>query len=308
MLVVLTGGTGGAKLVRGLSQELDPSELTIIGNTADDFVLHGLHISPDLDTIMYTLAGMADASKGWGVQGDTFTVLTQLEKLGAETWFKLGDQDLATHITRTRLLRQELKLSEVTDRLKNALGVRARIIPMTNGVVETRVETRQGEISFQEYFVKHRWRLEVKKILYAGIQSSKPAPGVLEAIRDASGIIICPSNPVTSIGPILAVPGMKDAIKKATVAVIGVSPIIGDSAISGPAHKLMAAQGWEPSACGVAKVYSDFADTLLIDSADEMLREKIQSLGIKVIATSIRIDSNSEKRRLAREVLALVEK
>ena len=308
MLVVLTGGTGGAKLVQGLSQELDPSELTIVGNTADDFVLHGLHISPDLDTIMYTLAGMADTSKGWGVQGDTFTVLAQLKKLGAETWFKLGDQDLATHITRTRLLRQELKLSEVTDRLKNALGVRATIIPMTNGAVETRVETRQGEISFQEYFVKHRLRLEVKKILYAGIESSKPAPGVMEAIRDASGIIICPSNPVTSIGPILAVPGMKDAIKNAAAAVIGVSPIIGDSAISGPAHKLMAAQGWEPSAFGVAKVYSDFVDTLLIDSADEMLREKIQSLGIKVVATPIRIDSNSEKRRLAREVLALVEK
>ncbi len=308
MLVVLTGGTGGAKLIQGLSQELDPSELTIVGNTADDFVLHGLHISPDLDTIMYTLAGMADTSKGWGVQGDTFTVLAQLKKLGAETWIKLGDQDLATHITRTRLLRQELKLSEVTDRLKNALGVRATIIPMTNGAVETRVETRQGEISFQEYFVKHRWRLEVKKILYAGIESSKPAPGVMEAIRDASGIIICPSNPVTSIGPILAVPGMKDAIKNAAAAVIGVSPIIGDSAISGPAHKLMAAQGWEPSAFGVAKVYSDFVDTLLIDSADEMLREKIQSLGIKVVATPIRIDSNSEKRRLAREVLALVEK
>ena len=308
MLVVLTGGTGGAKLIQGLSQELDPSELTIVGNTADDFVLHGLHISPDLDTIMYTLAGMADTSKGWGVQGDTFTVLAQLKKLGAETWFKLGDQDLATHMTRTRLLRQELKLSEVTDRLKNALGVRATIIPMTNGAVETRVETRQGEISFQEYFVKHRWRLEVKKILYAGIESSKPAPGVMEAIRDASGIIICPSNPVTSIGPILAVPGMKGAIKNATAAVIGVSPIIGDSAISGPAHKLMAAQGWEPSAFGVAKVYSDFVDTLLIDSADEMLREKIQSLGIKVVATPIRIDSNSEKRRLAREVLALVEK
>jgi len=308
MLVVLTGGTGGAKLIQGLSQELDPSELTIVGNTADDFVLHGLHISPDLDTIMYTLAGMADTSKGWGVQGDTFTVLAQLKKLGAETWFKLGDQDLATHMTRTRLLRQELKLSEVTDRLKNALGVRATIIPMTNGAVETRVETRQGEISFQEYFVKHRWRLEVKKILYAGIESSKPAPGVMEAIRDASGIIICPSNPVTSIGPILAVPGMKGAIKNATAAVIGVSPIIGDSAISGPAHKLMAAQGCEPSAFGVAKVYSDFVDTLLIDSADEMLREKIQSLGIKVVATPIRIDSNSEKRRLAREVLALVEK
>ena len=308
MLAVLTGGTGGAKLIQGLSEEIDPAQLTIVCNTGDDFVLHGLNISPDLDTIMYTLAGMADDSKGWGIQGDTFTVLAQLKKFGAETWFGLGDCDLATHIMRTRLLRQGLKLSEVTDRLKNALGVRARLVPMTDDVVETRVETPQGEISFQEYFVKHRWQPEVKKLFYVGIEGSKPAPGVIEAIRDASRIIICPSNPVTSIGPILAVPGIRDTIKKAAAKVIGVSPIIGDAAISGPAHKLMAAQGREASVLGVAQSYADLLDSFLIDKADEKLGEQIRRLGIQVLATSIRMDSRMEKRRVARELLALVEK
>ena len=308
MLVVLSGGTGGAKLVQGLSHEVEPSELTIVCNTGDDFVLHGLNISPDLDTIMYTLAGMLDSSKGWGIQNDTFTVLAQLKKFGAEAWFQLGDKDLATHIVRTRSLRQGLRLTQVTDQLKNALGVRARIVPMSDDVVETRVETPQGEISFQEYFVKHGWQLAVTKIFYAGIESSKPAPGVIEAIRDANRIIVCPSNPVTSIGPILAVPGIREAIKKATAKVIGVSPIIGDSAISGPAHKLMVAQGWEASALGVAQSYADLLDTFLIDKTDEDLCGRIQGLGIQVVTTQIRMDSNADKKRLAREVLALAEK
>ena len=308
MLVVLSGGTGGAKLIHGLAHGVDPSQLTIVCNTADDFVHHGLNISPDLDTIMYTLAGMADSSEGWGIQGDTFIVLAQLKKLAAETWFQLGDQDLATHIMRTRLLREGLSLSKITDRIKAHLGVKTTILPMTDDMVETRVETPQGEISFQEYFVKHRWQPEVKKIFYAGVESSKPAPGVIEAIQNASLIIICPSNPVTSIGPILAVSGIRDAIKKAASPVIGVSPIIGDSAISGPAHKLMAAQGWEASAAGVVKAYVDLLDTFVIDSSDGKLRERIQGLGIKVAMTSIRMDSDADKERLAREVLALAEK
>jgi LPPG:FO 2-phospho-L-lactate transferase len=308
MLVVLSGGTGGAKLIQGISEEVDPSELTIICNTADDFVLHGLHISPDLDTIMYTLAGVADGSKGWGIQDDTFTTLAQLKKLGAETWFQLGDQDLATHIMRTRLLREGLPLSKITARLNTCLGVKATILPMTDDAVETRVKTSQGEISFQEYFVKQRWQPEVKEIFYAGVQSSNPSPGVIEAIERARRIIICPSNPVTSIGPILAVPGIRNAIKTANASVIGVSPIIGDSAISGPAHKLMVAQGHEASALGVAQTYVDLLDSFLIDKADEELCGKIQRSGIKTSATSIRMDSQAEKRRLAREVLALADK
>ena len=308
MLVVLTGGTGGAKLIEGLSHEVDPAELTIICNTADDFVLHGLNISPDLDTIMYTLAGLSDPEQGWGIRGDTFTVLQQLEKLGGDAWFKLGDRDIATHITRTRLLRDGLELSEVTDLLRRQLHIKSRIFPMSNDGIETRVDTAEGEISFQEYFVKRRWQPEVRKVFYADVESSRPAPGVLQAIGDAAGIVICPSNPVTSIGPIVAVPGIRDALKQATAPVIGVSPIIGESAISGPAHKLMAAQGMEPSALGVAKGYADFLDRFVIDSEDEALTSKLEALGIGVVVTSIRMKSLGDKQRLARQVLALFDK
>jgi LPPG:FO 2-phospho-L-lactate transferase len=308
MLVVLTGGTGGAKLIEGLSHEVDPAELTIICNTADDFVHHGLNISPDLDTIMYTLAGLSDPEQGWGIRGDTFTVLQQLEKLSGEAWFKLGDRDIATHITRTRLLRDGLELSEVTDLLHRQLHIKSRIFPMSNDGIETRVDTAEGEISFQEYFVKRRWQPEVRKVFYAGVESSRPVPGALQAIGNAAGIVICPSNPVTSIGPILAVPGIRDALKQATASVVGVSPIIGESAISGPAHKLMAAQGMEPSALGVAKGYADFLDRFVIDSEDEALTNKLEALGIGVVITSIRMKSLGDKQRLARQVLALFDK
>ena len=308
MLVVLTGGTGGAKLIEGLSHEVDPAELTIICNTADDFVHHGLNISPDLDTIMYTLAGLSDPEQGWGIRGDTFTVLQQLEKLSGEAWFKLGDRDIATHITRSRLLRDGLELSEVTDLLQRQLHIKSRIFPMSNDGIETRVDTAEGEISFQEYFVKRRWQPEVRKVFYAGVESSRPVPGALQAIGNAAGIVICPSNPVTSIGPILAVPGIRDALKQATASVVGVSPIIGESAISGPAHKLMAAQGMEPSALGVAKGYADFLDRFVIDSEDEALTNKLEALGIGVDVTSIRMKSLGDKQRLARQVLALFDK
>jgi LPPG:FO 2-phospho-L-lactate transferase len=308
MLVVFTGGTGGAKLIEGLSHEADLAELTIVCNTADDFVLHGLNISPDLDTIMYTLAGMSDAARGWGIRDDGFSVLTQLEKLGGESWFKLGDKDIATHLMRTRLLREGLPLSECTDRIRRQLGVKARLLPMTDDRVETRLETAEGEISFQEYFVKRRWQPAVRRVLYAGVESSRPAPGVVEAIDRAAGIVFCPSNPITSIGPILAVPGISEALARATANVIGVSPIIGSSAISGPAHKLMTAQGLEPSAVGVSRFYSEFLDSFVIDSADAPLRRTIEALGIGIVETPILMQSLDDKRRLAREVMALVEK
>jgi LPPG:FO 2-phospho-L-lactate transferase len=308
MLVALTGGTGGAKLIEGLSHEVDPVELTIVCNTADDFALHGLRISPDLDTIMYTLAGISDPVKGWGILDDTFTILAQLEKLGAEAWFKLGDRDIATHIMRTHLLRAGLTLSDITDRLRTHLGVKTRILPMSNDDVETRIETLEDEISFQEYFVKQRWQPEVKTVFYAGVEKSRAAPGVLEAIHDAKKIVVCPSNPVTSIGPILAIPEVRNALTETKASVIGVSPMIGESAISGPAHKLMAAQGMNPSAFGVAKGYADFLDQFVIGREDENLRTKIESLGIKAAATSVIMKSLDDKRRLAREVLALFEK
>lgn len=308
MLVVLTGGTGGAKLIQGLSLEIEPEKLFVICNTADDFILHGLYISPDIDTITYTLAGLSDASRGWGIQGDTFTVLGQLARYGGEAWFKLGDKDLATHITRTRLLAEGMTLAQVTDKIRKMLAVKATVLPMSNDRVETRIETAQGELSFQEYFVKERWRPEIKKLFFAGVDKSRPAPGVLEAIRKATAVIVCPSNPVTSIGPILAVPGLRGALKETAARVVGVSPIIGGAPVSGPAHKLMTAMEMEVSALGVAKNYADFIDIFLVAPEDRGLKAEIEGLAIQAVESSIRMGSLAEKRRLAREVLAFIQK
>ncbi|HET8562434.1 MAG TPA: 2-phospho-L-lactate transferase [Candidatus Binatia bacterium] len=306
MLVVLTGGTGGAKLIQGLSHEVDPAELTIVCNTADDFILHGLYICPDIDTITYTLAGVSDDAKGWGINSDTFTLLEQLEKYGCETWFKLGDKDLATHIARTKRMREGLTLSQVTDELRRSLGVQATVIPMSNDKVQTRVITDDGELSFQEFFVRERWAPEVKAVAYSGIEESRPAPGLINGILQATGIVICPSNPVTSIGPILAVPGIRPALKETKAPVLGISPIIQNAPVSGPAHKLMSAQGSEVSAFGVAKLYADLLDRWFIATEDEKHAGNIETLGIKVVATSIRMDALSDKRRLARELLAFI--
>ena len=308
MLVVLTGGTGGAKLIEGLAAEIDPSELTIICNTGDDAVFHGLYVAPDIDTILYTLAGLNDAAKGWGIRGDSFVVLEQLRSLGNAAWFNLGDKDLATHITRTRMLREGLSLSEITDHLRRMLGVRSTILPMSDQRIETRVLTPQGEISFQEFFVKERWAPDVLSVGFSGAEKSRPAPGVLEAIQNAQAIIICPSNPITSIGPILAVPGIRSALSESKVPVVAVSPLIGKAAISGPAHKLMIACGFEASALGVAQCYADFIDTLLIAGDDYLLVSAIEQLRMNAIASDIRMPDLSAKRRLARQLLALVRK
>ena len=306
MIVVLTGGTGGAKLVQGLAAEIDPAELTIICNTADDAVFHGLHVSPDIDTIVYALAGLNDHQKGWGVTGESFVALEQLQRLGEEAWFKLGDKDLATHILRTDLLRQGLTLSDVTRRIRTALGVKSEILPMSDDRIESRIVTSAGEISFQEYFVRQRWAPEVKQVLFAGIHQSKPAPRVLEAIRNADGIVICPSNPITSIGPILAVPGLRQALRESRGKIVGVSPIIARAAISGPAHTLMRVNDLEPSVSGVAKGYADLLDVLMIDREDQYLQDDIEQLGVKPVSANIRMNSRSDKQRLAREVLALL--
>ncbi|HMA81957.1 MAG TPA: 2-phospho-L-lactate transferase, partial [Candidatus Binatia bacterium] len=304
----LTGGTGGAKLVEGLAAVIDPSELTIVCNTGDDCVFHGLHISPDIDTIAYTLAGLSDTEKGWGVKGDTFVVLEQLRRLGNDAWFNLGDKDLATHITRTRLLNEGRKLSEVTEQLRRRIGIPAQILPMSDERVETRVETPEGEISFQEFFVKEHWAPDVLGVRFVGAEQSHPAPGVLDAIERADAIIVCPSNPITSIGPILAVPGIRAALQDSRTRVVGVSPIIGSTAISGPAHKLMAAAGWEVSPLGVARGYGDFLDALLIAEADAGLSVQIRELQINPVCVDIRMPTAGDKQRLARQVLASVQK
>jgi len=308
MLVVLTGGTGGAKLIEGLAAEIDPAQLTIICNTADDSVFHGLYVSPDIDTVTYTLAGVNDGERGWGILGDTFTVLKQLRRLGNDAWFNLGDKDFATHITRSRLMAEGRTLAQVTERIRTALGVKTTILPMSDDRVETRVVTPEGELSFQEFFVKERWSRDVEAVHFIGAERCKPAPGVLEAIRQSTAVVIAPSNPITSIGPILAVSEIRKALRHSVVNVVGVSPIIGRAAISGPAHKLMAAQGLEPTAFGVADSYRDLLNRFVIDSEDRVLRGRIESLGIRVLETAIRMTSIADKRRLAREVLALLEK
>lgn len=308
MLVVLTGGTGGAKLIEGLAAEVDVTELTIICNTGDDAIFHGLHVSPDIDTIIYTLAGLSDSARGWGIKDDTFTALEQLRRLGHDAWFSLGDKDLATHITRTKLLNDGLTLTAVTDRICRQLGVQARILPMADERVETRVLTPQGEIAFQEFFVKERWAPEVHSVGFVGTDKAQPAPGALDAIQAADAIIICPSNPITSIGPILAVPGIRAALKQTTAPVVGVSPLIGAAAISGPAHKLMAASGFEASALGVARCYGDFLKRFFIAEEDRELGEPIERMHIATRRSDIRMPTLAHKRRLARELLAWVEK
>jgi len=308
MILALTGGTGGAKLVQGLAAETDPADLTIICNTADDAIFHGLYVSPDIDTIVYTLAGLNDEQKGWGVAGESFVGLEQLRRLGEEVWFKLGDKDLATHILRTDLLRQGLTLSEATRRIRSALGVKSEILPMSDDRIESRIVTVNGEISFQEYFVRERWTPEVKRVFFAGIHQSKPAPRVLQAIGKAAGIVICPSNPITSIGPILAVPGVRQALRDASGRILAVSPIVARSAISGPAHILMRAHDLEPCVTGVAKAYADLVDLLIIDPQDQSLASEIEKLGVKPVAADIRMNSLADKQRLARQVLALLSK
>ncbi|MGE5215776.1 MAG: 2-phospho-L-lactate transferase [Chloroflexota bacterium] len=308
MITVLSGGTGGAKLVEGLAAIVDPSDLVIICNTGDDCVFHGLYISPDIDTMIYTLAGMSDTEKGWGIKGDSFAVLEQLRRLGNDAWFNLGDKDLATHITRTRLLNEGRTLSEISDEIRRALGVAAKILPMSDERVETRIKTASGELSFQEFFVKKRWAPEVLGVRFIGAERSRSAPGVLDAIERADAIIICPSNPITSIGPILAVPGIRSVLERADAPVVAVSPIIGAAAISGPAHKLMRASGWQASALGVARFYEGFLDKLLIAQEDVGIAKEIEDRGIKTICTNIRMASSADKQRLARELLASVQK
>ena len=308
MLVVLTGGTGGAKLIQGLAGEMDPAQLTVICNTGDDCMFHGLHVSPDIDTITYTLAGLSDPQKGWGIKDDSFTVLEQLRRLGNDAWFNLGDKDIATHLTRTRLLSEGLTLSQITARICSALGVRAQILPMSDDRIETRVITAEGDISFQEFFVRERCLPEVVGLHFRGAERSRAAPEVLDAIRQSTAVIIAPSNPITSIGPILAISEIREALERSVVPVAAVSPIIGNKAISGPAHKLMSARGMEPNVFGVADGYRALLNRFIIDREDRASKSRIEKLGIRVMESSIRVSSLADKRRLAREVLALVEK
>jgi len=303
MITTLAGGVGAAKLLMGLTRVMKPEDLTAIVNTGDDIQLHGLHISPDLDIAAYTLAGMVDEEKGWGIRGDTFHCLDGLRRLTGSEWFNLGDGDLATHIFRTNCLRSGATLTEVTVEITRALGVKTRILPMTDDRFETRIVTKGGTMHFEEYMVKRGAKDEVLGVELFGADKANPAPGVVEAIEEAERVVVCPSNPVVSIGTILAVKGIRGALKRTKAQKVAVSPIIAGVPVKGPADKLLRGLGREVSAFGVAELYGDFLDTFIIDYADADEKERIERLGVEVKVTNTLMRSLEDKVRLARVVL-----
>ncbi len=303
-VVAIAGGTGAAKLLRGLAALPDARDLTVVGNTGDDTEIWGLHVSPDLDTVTYALAGRLDTGRGWGLAGETFRCLEAMGDLGAETWFNLGDRDLATHIARTRALRAGAPLSAVTAELARRLGVAARVLPMSDDPVRTRVRTPDGWLSFQEYFVREKAQVQVLDVEYAGAGAARPAPGVLEAIRDAERVVVCPSNPVTSVGPVLAVPGLTDALAATRARVVAVSPIVGGAAVSGPAGELMRARGLAVSPLGVAGAYAPWLDALVLDRRDAACVGELAKLGVRAVPGEILMTDGQREVALARVVLA----
>lgn len=305
-VTALAGGVGAAKFLRGLVASTPASEVTVIGNTADDAVFHGLHVSPDLDTVTYTLAGLIDAAKGWGVAGDTRNALDHLGRLGLDTWFWLGDKDFGTHIARTMWLAEGLPLSEITDRIRVALGIGARIVPMSDDPVRTRFVTAGGEaLEFQDYFVRHHHADEIASVTFEGAGDARPAPGVIEAIEDAERVIICPSNPVISVGPILAVPGIRDALRAARARVVAVSPIVQGAALRGPADRLLPVAGAEASASGVAGLYADICATFILDRRDPGEIARVEALGLRAVALETVMETPDVAATLAKEIMAL---
>ena len=306
MITVLAGGVGAAKFLQGLVEVVDPHEVTIIGNTGDDIDLYGLHISPDLDIVTYTLAGIHHADQGWGIQGDTFHTLEMLGRYGHPTWFNLGDYDLATHIHRSARLRHGWSLSAVTDEIRQALGVIPRILPMTNQRAETKIVTDEGVLHFQEYLVQRRTEPAVRGVVYEGIEVARPAPGVCEAIQKADGIIVPPSNPIVSIGTILAVPGVRQALAARRGRVVAVSPIVQGATLKGPADKLLVALGYEASALGVARYYGTLLDAFVLDQLDRTLQEPISRLGIEVRSMNTIMSGPVERHTLAKAMVEML--
>src|SRR6202158_1920924 len=304
-ITALAGGVGASKLLLGLYEVMDPGVLTIIVNIGDDITLHGLKISPDLDIVTYTLAGIIDPSKGWGFRGETFHALKRLAAFGRANWFNLGDRDLATHIHRSALLVEGKSLSDAAECIRLALGVKSSILPMSNEPVPTIIDSSEGALHFQEYLVKRRTEPVVRGIRFDGVENARPAPGVLQTISDADRIVICPSNPLISIGPILAVPGVREALRARKKDVIAVCPIVGGKSLKGPSDKMLEQLGHEPSAHGVAKLYSDFTGTFVIDSVDASQADPIRTLGMRVVVLPTVMKTRAQKRKLARALLTL---
>ena len=303
MIVMLAGGTGAAKLLQGMVRVVPQEEITVIVNTGDDLNWWGLDVSPDVDTICYSLAGVLDTARGWGLAGETFHCRDRMAAYGQRSWFNVGDRDLATHLYRTKRLREGVPLSKVTAELCELLLVRARVLPMSDDKVETRIRMDGVEVPFQEFFVRRRYEGEVESVHFDGAQIARPAPGVLEGLDQAEKIVIAPSNPVTSIGPILAVKGIREALADRRDRVAAISPIIGNSAVSGPAAKLMAAWGLPVSPVGVASVYTGLIGTLVADASDRQLGPDLARLGIKALFAETVMRDPSDAERLARATL-----
>ena len=310
MLTVLAGGVGAARMLRGLADVVPPAAITAVVNTGDDVVLHGLHVSPDLDTVVYTLGGGNDDERGWGLAGETWAAMDALERYGGQTWFRLGDRDLATHLYRTQRLAEQATLSEVTAEVAAAWSVEVRVLPMCDERVETRITVAgprpdtSMDIGFQEWFVGRRHAVPVEAVRFDGAESAHPAPGVLDALADADRVVICPSNPIVSVAPVLAVPGLADAVKARREDVVAVSPIVAGVALRGPADRLMKELGHEASVVGVARLYAPLAACLVVDEADAALAGAVEAEGMRCVVAPAVMRGRPEAAALARTVLS----
>jgi LPPG:FO 2-phospho-L-lactate transferase len=311
VLVTLCGGVGAARMLSGLVRVVPAEDITAVVNVGDDMVLHGLHISPDLDTVTYTLAGLDNRETGWGVTGETWTVMEELGRLGGESWFRLGDRDLATHLFRTELLTAGQSLSEVTATLAGRRGIGVRLLPVTDDPLRTRLTLAEAtelgpagtEVTFQDYFVRLHHGVAVRAVRFEGAETARPAPGVLEALDQAERIVVCPSNPIVSIRPLLAVPGVLEALTRLRAKTVAVSPIIAGAALKGPADRMMAELGAESSVAGVARLYAPWVHTLVIDEADRDQAPAVEAEGIRCVVAPTIMDSPDHAAELARRVL-----
>jgi LPPG:FO 2-phospho-L-lactate transferase len=302
-IVGLAGGVGGAKLAGGLQAVLPGGGLSVVVNTADDFRLWGLHISPDLDSVMYMLGEIANPATGWGIVGDTWNALKMVEHYGRDVWFRLGDMDFVTHILRTQMLSEGQTLTQATADLASALRIPSRILPMCDEPVQTVVETPEGELEFQDYFVRRRHADTILGVSFRGVEEARPTPEALAAIEGAEAIIFCPSNPIVSIGPILALPGMPDALRQAKGVRVAVSPIVGGTALKGPAADMLRTLGHEVSPVGVAAMYRGLVDGMVIDSLDKEIAARIKDMGIEVEVTDTIMSDEADRERLASQTL-----
>lgn len=306
MYTVFAGGVGASRFLQGLCQAVDPASVTVISNTGDDVEPFGLHVSPDTDIVIYALADAVNPETGWGLKGDTFAVVDALQRYGYERWFNLGDRDLATAIHRARLLREGVALHEAVAGIARAWGLACTVLPMSNEPVRTMIATGDGELAFQEYMVRLRTEADVHAIRFAGIEEARPAPGVLDAIRGAEAVILAPSNPFVSIGPILAVPGVRQALAETRAARVAISPIIAGQVVKGPAAKMLASLGYEVSAPGVARLYAGLVDLFVLDDQDRELAPVIEQLGMRALVTNTMMTSMERKKELAEEIVRAI--